>query len=330
MKKFNLDKFNETISNMRNPENSGYKTATFKTVRWTKYDRDRLYINMCLRGREIDMGYIDLKSENFSYYVSKTGELDTISNRINDIRKENIKETVDETVEVEETVDEAVEETETTNEADKAADEAATASKEEKEIENMTIETLLKKGKIENEEEFKLFTEDRTVHVERWTREDNTVDVRIDLIHNKLNCYAEIVTEEKVINDDGETELVFDEVGFEIKFYLDFEEYDSYEEMLSEITTVYSENGDEITEGTRMMASELFNMISEKTLENDDLTLKQLIRNEVLVDYVGTYDRFGCGNGYKIPVRIDITFSVLEETEDDAEIFLETVSLEEA
>ena len=323
MKKFNLDKFNETINSMRNSENSGYKTATFKTVRWTKYDRDRLYINMCLHDREIDMGYIDLKSENFSYYVSKTGELDTISDIINDIRKENITEET-------ETVDEAVEETETTNEANKAADEAATASKEEKEIENMTIETLLKKGKIENEEEFKLFTEDRTVHVERWTREDNTVDVRIDLVHNKLNCYAEIVTEENVINDDGETELVYDKQGFEIKFYLDFEEYDSYEEMLSEITTVYSENGDEITEGTRMMASELFNMISEKTLENDDLTLKQLIRNEVLVDYIGTYDRFGCGNGYKIPVRIDITFSVLEETEDDAEIFLETVSLEEA
>ena len=319
MKTFNLDKFIETLENMRNRADSGYREGTYKAVRWTKYEKDRLYIKMVWRKREIDMGYIDLLSDNFSYYVNQTGELDTISDRINDIRKENITEET-----------ETVDETETTNDADKAADEADTDYEEvEKEIENMTIGTLLKKGTIENEEEFKLFTEDRASYKERLNDGSNMVDVRIDIVHEKLDCFAEITVEEKVINEDGETELVYDGETINIKFFSDVE-YDTYEDMLSELTTVYSENGDEIEEGTRMMASELFNMISEKTIENNDLTVEQLIREETIVDGIGTYDRFGCGNGYKIPVKIEITFSVLEETEDDAEIFIDTVSIDEA
>lgn len=123
MKNFNLDKFIETIENMRNVAPTGYAEGTYKVVRWTKYERDRLYIKMVLRKREIDMGYIDLLSENFSYYVNLTGELDTISDRINDIRKENITEE-DETVE--ETVDETVEEN--NNEVEEVVDETTTAS----------------------------------------------------------------------------------------------------------------------------------------------------------------------------------------------------------
>lgn len=323
MKNFNLDKFIETINNMRNPELSGYKTATFKTVRWTKYDRDRLYIKMCWRDREIDMGYIDLKDENVGYYTKDLhGEIDTISNRILNIIRDNITEE-DETVE--ETVDEAVAEV-----ADEADTDYEEVENKEMEINTMTIETLIKKGTIENEEEFNTFVEDREAYTEKLGDGSNRVDVRIDLVHEKLNCFAEITVEERVINEDGETECIYDGKTINIKFFSDNGQHDTYEDMLSELTTVFSENGDEIEEGTRMMASELFNMISEETIENNDLTVEQLIREETIVDDVGTYDRFGCGNGYKIPVKIEITFSVLEETEDDAEIFIETVSIEEA
>lgn len=91
MKTFNLDNFISKLENMQNPSNSGYKNATFSSKIWEKNDKKRLYIKMSWATRQIDMGYIDLNSENFAYYVSKTGELDTICDRINDIRNENIK-----------------------------------------------------------------------------------------------------------------------------------------------------------------------------------------------------------------------------------------------
>lgn len=118
MKTFNLNNFTLALENLKNGEASGYKNSTFKTVTWEKYGKKRLYIKMTCGKREYDMGYIDLLSENFSYYVNLAGELDTISNRINDIRKENITEE-DETVE--ETVDEAVEEN--NNEVEEVVDE---------------------------------------------------------------------------------------------------------------------------------------------------------------------------------------------------------------
>lgn len=195
----------------------------------------------------------------------------------------------------------------------------------------MTIETLIKKGTIENEEEFKTFVEDREAYTEKLVDGSNRVDVRIDLVHEKLNCFAEITVEERVINEDGETECIYDGETINIKFFSDNGQHDTYEDMLSELTTVFSENGDEIEEGTRMMASELFRMISEETVENDDLTVEKLINDEIVVDYIGKYDCFGCANGYKMTAaKIDITFDVLEETEDDALIFIDTVSIEEA